>query len=176
MAVSGVVADTYRPLLDLVDVVLDALPEVLLPFWLANQLWRLDPERAVARVLLPAPHHDWRLPRRPYRLHDRADRARAYELILREGSPRDLLDYIDGALLVDIWKELDLPDPIRRAWQPLILKTLATRRQRRATDRGKRRSTRGAHATATQSAVSLSTVRAGGVRRSPQQLSPGPFH
>ena len=34
------------------------------------------------------------VPRRPYYLHDRADRARAYELILREGSPHDLLDYI----------------------------------------------------------------------------------
>lgn len=67
-------------------------------------------------------------------MHDRNDRARAHELILREGSPSDLLDYVDGALLVDIWKELDLPDPIRRAWQPLILKALPTRRRRRASD------------------------------------------
>ncbi len=52
------------------------------------------------------------MPRRQYYLRERTDRARAYQLILREGSPRDLLDYIDGVLLVDIWKELDLPDPI----------------------------------------------------------------
>lgn len=106
------------------------------PFWLANQLWRLDPERAFRMVLLPGPDHDWPVPRRPYYLHDRTDRARAYELILREGSPRDLLDYIDGALLVDIWRELDLPDPIRRAWQPRIRKALPTRRRRRATGAG----------------------------------------
>ena len=105
------------------------------PFWLANQLWRLDPERAFRTVVLPGPDHNWPVPRRPYYLRDRADRARAYELILREGSPSDLLDYIDGALLVDIWKELDLPDPIRRAWQPLIRKTLPTRRRPRPTDR-----------------------------------------
>jgi transcriptional regulator with XRE-family HTH domain len=106
------------------------------PFWLANQLWRLHPERAFRTVVLPGPHLDWPVPRRPYYLHDRTDRARAYELILREGSPHDLLDYIDGALLVDIWMELDLPDPIRRAWQPLIRKTLPTRSRARATDSG----------------------------------------
>lgn len=104
------------------------------PFWLAKELWRLDPESAFQTVLLPGPQHKWAGPRRSYFLHDRADRARAYELILREGSPSDLLDYIDGALLVDIWKELHLPDPIRRAWQPLIRKALPTRRRRRASD------------------------------------------
>lgn len=101
------------------------------PFWLANQLWRLDPERAFNTVLLPGPDHHWPVPRRQYYLRERTDRARAYELILREGSPRDLLDYVDGALLVDIWNELDLPDPIRRAWLPLIRKTLPTRRRPR---------------------------------------------
>jgi hypothetical protein len=84
-------------------------------------------------VLLPGPDHDWPVARRPYYLHDRTDRARAYELILREGSPSDLLDHIDGALLVDIWRELDLPDPIRRAWKPLIRNALPMRRRRRAT-------------------------------------------
>lgn len=103
-------------------------------FWLAKELWRLDPERAFQTVLLPGPQHEWAGPRRNYYLHDRTDRARAYELILREGGPSDLLDYIDGALLVDIWKELHLPDPIRRAWQPLIRKALPTRRRRRASD------------------------------------------
>lgn len=28
--------------------------------------------------------------------------------------------WVDGALLVDLWPELDLPDPVRSAWQPLI--------------------------------------------------------
>ena len=104
------------------------------PFWLTSQLWRLDPARAFNPVLLPGPDHDWPMPRRLYHLHERTDRARAYELILREGGPRDMLDHIDGALLVDIWKELDLPDPIRRAWQPLIRRNLPTRRRRRSID------------------------------------------
>jgi transcriptional regulator with XRE-family HTH domain len=106
------------------------------PFWLANQLWRLDAERAFSTIFLPGPDHHWPAPRRQYYLRDRTDRARAYELILREGSPHDLLDYIDGVLLVDIWNELDLPDPIRRAWLPLVRKTLPTRRRRRTTDSG----------------------------------------
>jgi transcriptional regulator with XRE-family HTH domain len=104
------------------------------PFWLANKLWRLAPERAFSTVVLPGPHHDWPSPRRPYRLREREDRARAYELILREGSPSDLLDYVDGALLVDIWTELDLPNPIRRAWLPIIRTTLPKSRRRRASD------------------------------------------
>lgn len=33
-----------------------------------------------------------------------------HEVVLREGSPSDLMDYIDGALLVDIWDDLDVPD------------------------------------------------------------------
>ena len=27
---------------------------------------------------------------------------------------------MDGGLLVDIWDELDLPDPVRAAWEPTI--------------------------------------------------------
>ena len=104
------------------------------PFWLAHQLWRLDPERAFASVLLPGPRHDWPDPRQQYHLADRTDRARAYELVLREGGPTDMLDFIDGALLVDIWRDLELPDPIRRAWEPLIRKTLPARSGRRTSD------------------------------------------
>lgn len=114
------------------------------PFWLANQLWRLDPECAFRMVLLPGSDEDWPVRRRPYCLDDRTDRARAYELILREGSPHDLLDHIDGALLVDIWRELDLPDPIRCAWQPLIHKSLPTRRRRRRATAEERGGPRGA--------------------------------
>ncbi|WP_198020197.1 helix-turn-helix domain-containing protein [Nocardioides sp. J54] len=94
------------------------------PFWLAHQLWRLAPERAFATVLLPGAHHDWPARHQMYHLDDRTDRARAYELVLREGGPTDMLDYIDGALLVDIWADLDLPGPIRRAWHPIIRSAL----------------------------------------------------
>lgn len=28
--------------------------------------------------------------------------------------------WVDGALLVDLWPELDLPDHVRDTWQPLV--------------------------------------------------------
>lgn len=104
------------------------------PFWLAKALWRLDPVLAFRTVVLPAPDSDWRTPPRRYRLRKRADRASAYELLLRDGTPSELLDHIDGALLVDVWDDLDLPDPIQRAWQPLIRSALPSRRRPRSRD------------------------------------------
>jgi transcriptional regulator with XRE-family HTH domain len=46
----------------------------------------------------------------------RADRARAYEVVLRRGRPADILAVVDGALLVDLWPDLDLPPALRAAW------------------------------------------------------------
>ncbi len=74
---------------------------------------------ALATVSLPQRLH-WSGPSRPFRLRDRGDRARVYEIVLREGEPADLLTYVDGALLVDLWDELVLPTAIRRAWEPAV--------------------------------------------------------
>ena len=60
-----------------------------------------------------------------YRLAERGDRARVYEIVLREGGEDDVLRYIDGTLLVDLWGELVLPRAVRAAWQPLIERILA---------------------------------------------------
>jgi len=43
-----------------------------------------------------------------------------YEIVLREGEPADLLTYVDGALLVDLWDELVLPAAIRQTWEPIV--------------------------------------------------------
>jgi hypothetical protein len=75
--------------------------------------------QALAAVQLPLTSN-WSQPGRVFRLSDRGDRARAYELVLREGSDADVLAYIDGALLVDLWDELVLPRAVRAAWLPLI--------------------------------------------------------
>lgn len=48
---------------------------------------RLAPERAFATIELPV-HLNWSQPGRVFRLTDRSDRARVYELVLTEGSPR----------------------------------------------------------------------------------------
>ncbi len=75
--------------------------------------------QALAAVELPLTVN-WSQPGRVFRLSDRGDRARVYELVLREGSDADVLAYIDGALLVDLWDELVLPRAVRAAWSPLI--------------------------------------------------------
>ena len=65
-------------------------------------------------------HLDWSVPRRRFNLANRVERARVYEIVLREGGPEDVLTYVDGALLVDLWDELVIPRDVRAAWAPAI--------------------------------------------------------
>ena len=85
------------------------------PFFVPDRLWRLDVEDALATVMLPL-HLHWSGPPRKFRLEQRRDRARVYEIVLREGRPEDMLALVDGVLLVDLWDELVLPPAIREAW------------------------------------------------------------
>jgi transcriptional regulator with XRE-family HTH domain len=80
---------------------------------------QLPVDRALGHVRLPL-HLNWSEPGREYELSDRRQRARVYEIVLREGTAPDISDHIDGALLVDLWPDLILPAQLRRAWQPLI--------------------------------------------------------
>jgi transcriptional regulator with XRE-family HTH domain len=89
-----------------------------------DRLPRLPVTQAMATVVLPLTLN-WSRPGRMYRLADRSERARLYEIVLREGGPADVLTYIDGALLADLWSELVLPREIRAAWVPLMA-TVAT--------------------------------------------------
>lgn len=84
-----------------------------------SALPRLPLHEAFATVDLPL-HLNWSAPGRRFALRDRADRARVYEIVLREGGADDILQYVDGALLIDLWDELVLPAPVRTAWEPLI--------------------------------------------------------
>ncbi len=84
-----------------------------------EQLPRLPLRHAVAQVRLPF-HLSWSAPERCYDLAMRQDRLRVYEIVLREGTPDDVVTYIDGALLIDAWPDLVLPAPIRDAWETLI--------------------------------------------------------
>jgi transcriptional regulator with XRE-family HTH domain len=65
-------------------------------------------------------HLDWSRPGRLVDLADRRQRARAYEVVLREGRPADIESIVDGALLVDLWDEMVVPKRLRTAWQPII--------------------------------------------------------
>ena len=89
------------------------------PVWVPDRLPRLDVTRALAVVRLPL-HLNWSAPERVFDLGSRADRARVYEIVLQEGQPADILAYIDGALLADLWADLVLPRGVRSAWSPVI--------------------------------------------------------
>jgi hypothetical protein len=89
------------------------------PVYVPARLPRLPVDRALRCVRLPL-HLNWSEPDREYDLTDRRQRARVYEILLREGTALDISDYIDGALLVDLWPDLVIPAQLRRAWQPLI--------------------------------------------------------
>jgi hypothetical protein len=80
---------------------------------------RLPLDHALGRVRLPI-HLNWSQPGREFDLANRRQRARVYEIVLREGTPKDILAYVDGALLADLWPDLTLPSPVRCEWQPLI--------------------------------------------------------
>ena len=87
--------------------------------WVADHPPRLDVAHAFARVQLPL-YLNWSAPERTFDLGSRADRARVYEVVLPEGRPDDILAYVDGALLVDLWDDLVLPRAVRSAWAPVI--------------------------------------------------------
>ncbi|MGH3260693.1 MAG: helix-turn-helix transcriptional regulator, partial [Trebonia sp.] len=80
---------------------------------------RLGLPHAMATVVLPLTLN-WSQPGRAFRLADRSQRARAYEIVLREGGPADILAYVDGALLADLWSDLVLPRRLCAAWAPLM--------------------------------------------------------
>ena len=71
--------------------------------------------KARGRVQLPL-HVRWSGPPITYDLNDRADRARVYEQILREGTEDDVRYYVDADQLRELWDELVPPPPVRRAW------------------------------------------------------------
>jgi transcriptional regulator with XRE-family HTH domain len=94
------------------------------PIRVPTALPRLPVEQAFATVELPL-HVNWSDRGRRFDLRDRRQRARVYEMVLREGSPADLLTYIDGALLVDLWHELVIPAAVRTAWSAVVTGELA---------------------------------------------------
>ena len=89
------------------------------PTWIPDRLPRLDVGRALAAVELPL-HLNWSAPGQVFDLRSRADRARVYEIVLQEGTPADIMAYVDGVLLVDLWEDLVLPRAVRSVWAPLV--------------------------------------------------------
>jgi transcriptional regulator with XRE-family HTH domain len=88
------------------------------PFWFPDRLWRVEVPGCFDRVGMPdlvghTEQDEWQL-------GDRSDRRRLYENLLVEGDQHMIMRWVDGALLVDAWTELVLPEKIRAAWEPAV--------------------------------------------------------
>ena len=94
----------------------DFLPG-LKAFHYPDRLWRVEVPGCFDTVRMPdmsgAPTGEWNL-------RDHTDRPRLYENLLVEGSPQMMQRWVDGALLVDVWADLELPTRIRAAWEPAV--------------------------------------------------------
>ena len=89
------------------------------PILVPTTLPRLGLAKAFAEVELPL-HLNWSDRGSRFDLRDRRQRAWVYEIVLREGLPADVLNFVDGALLVDLWDDLVLPAAVRAAWERVV--------------------------------------------------------
>jgi len=87
-------------------------------FFVPDRLWSVPPPLCFARVRLFGTGSLGR--KAVLDLSKRRDRIRFYELVLTLGTPEMIREAVDGALLVDAWRELTLSDSIREGWAPLI--------------------------------------------------------
>jgi DNA-binding XRE family transcriptional regulator len=95
----------------------DFLPE-LKAFWYPNRLWRVEVPGCFDTVRMPdiVGHTE----QREWDLRDRAQRRGLYENLLVEGTQYMIQRWVDGALLVDLWTELRLPEQVRQRWAPAV--------------------------------------------------------
>lgn len=82
-----------------------------------NRLWRLD----LVACFTPATVRDQYCMTHGLDVDTRPGRIDAYRWLLEHGTPEQIFDHVDGALLIDAWNDLtDLPAPLRVEWQPLV--------------------------------------------------------
>ena len=87
-------------------------------FFVPDRLWSVPPPLCFARVRFLGAEGVGEKP--VWDLSKRPDRIRFYALVLVHGTPEMIREAVDGALLVDAWRDLRLPEAIREAWDPLI--------------------------------------------------------
>lgn len=88
------------------------------PFWVPDRLWRGKLPECFATVVLD--DHTRFEGRRRWDPRRRPQRRSMYEMLMRRGKPDELIDWIDGALLVDLCGGLRIPQVIHQAWDPIV--------------------------------------------------------
>ncbi len=86
------------------------------PIEIPEELPGVEPADAFATITLPL-HLHWSRPDETFDLADRSDRATVYAIVIREGTPADIVELIDPRLLFDLWDDIALPKPIKAAWE-----------------------------------------------------------
>lgn len=89
------------------------------PFTVPDRLWRLETP-ACFRAIMFFDLLDEENDQRWWDLSIRADRRLVYSRLLTYGDEAHLMLYLDGALLADLWDELDVPEPMRNLWETLV--------------------------------------------------------
>ena len=59
----------------------------------------------------------WSAPDREFSLDDPAERGEVYRIVVREARCPDLAVFLDGDMLIALWPDIVLPEPVRRAWE-----------------------------------------------------------
>ena len=80
-------------------------------FYVPDRLWRVEVPQCFAKV---------ELDERVWDLGVRADRKQLYERLLGSGTEFMIFRWVDAALLVDLWPDLELQVALREAWEPLV--------------------------------------------------------
>lgn len=88
-------------------------------FWLPDRLWHLPLDQVRARVTLPV-SLDWSPGGVERDMSKGRERARVIEIVLREGEPEDIVNYVDADDLAAAWSTIILPRELRPGWDKLI--------------------------------------------------------
>lgn len=102
-----------------------APPGFRFPFTVPDRLWRLEAPACFRTIKFFDPIDEGNDKFR-WDLSARTDRKLVYEQLLTYGSEPYLLGYLDGALLIGLWPELEAPEPMRTHWSAVIDATLQT--------------------------------------------------
>lgn len=102
-----------------------APPGFRFPFTVPDRLWRLEAPACFRTIkFFDLIDNDNDNDKFWWDLSDRADRRLVYERLLTYGDESSLILYLDGALLIDLWNEMEVLEPMRTHWAAVIEATL----------------------------------------------------
>ncbi|MGH3354194.1 MAG: hypothetical protein ACRDPS_26265 [Nocardioides sp.] len=89
------------------------------PLAVPERLWRIDPAVTTSVVRLPR-HVFWSPAGTRFDLADYRARRLVYSTVMLEGRPEDVVEYVDGGLLDEMWDDELWPRDIGDLWQPAV--------------------------------------------------------